>query len=562
MLHVLPGGSPEDLDVIEALADAGQLDEAARRLRDRLILTQDQPGDHAREAHLAERLGLGAAAVRAWQLALRDHPDDRAAWEALAVLHEERGDLRRAAACRAHLGQEPAPPEPPPAEAPDPGVSEADVQRFAALFAGRQGVHARMWHDPRRGTGYSPVHEPLSAAVARAHLEGRLTAGAYLVRVGDRTGHLVLDLDVDSAALDRAAGDAEGTRALRERVHAEGLRLRDALRGLGLDPLLVDSGYKGRHLWLRLDPPAPASAARAAGLRLAAWLAVGSPLHLEVFPKQDRVPPGGLGNLVKLPLGLHLRSRRWCALLDDAGEVVPHPLERLRAWRPSDLGRTTALPAVAPAAPPAEPAAPPTPAPLVELPWTEADFELSPQVAPVLLGCGVLRALVEETLSGVAPSRDASVVLNHSLGHLPDGVRAVNYLYDRFPDFPVTQRMHARHRGSPVSCKRIRQRLPRHGALPACRCSFPEVPGKYPNPLRHLEGALPDAPTAPTLDELLGRYTRQLERARRLDEELATLRGALVRSLQAIPGGRWPVDGGEWRLEDDEGLPVLRWVPA
>src|SRR5690606_22201221 len=104
-------------------------------------------------------------------------------------------------------------------------------------FGGRDGVHARMWFEQGKGTGYVPVRESLTPAVLRAHLDGAITVGTYLVRHDNAVNIAVLDLDATRAALDHARGDADRSRDLRDALHTEGLRLRDALRATGFDPV-------------------------------------------------------------------------------------------------------------------------------------------------------------------------------------------------------------------------------------------------------------------------------------------------------------------------------------
>ncbi len=136
------------------------------------------------------------------------------------------------------------------------------------------------------------------------------------------------------AAVERAYGDAQAASALRRTIHEAGLALLQGLRTAGLDPLLVDSGYKGRHLWCLFPAPEAAARARAVGRAWALALTpASSELTVEVFPKQDRVPPGGLGNLIKLPLGIHRRTGRRCVLLDDRGQPLDDPWERVRSVR-------------------------------------------------------------------------------------------------------------------------------------------------------------------------------------------------------------------------------------
>lgn len=555
------------MDEVLHLWSAGRAEEAQAALTARVAAREAEVGGHEAEAELAEELGLSAVALRAWQLAARDAPGDVRPWAALARLHEERGEAARAHEARSRLHALGASPEPglPPEEPPLPGPSDADVVRFAARFAGREGVHARMWHDPGRGVGYSPLRQPLTPEVARAHLSGVLTAGSYLVRVDDTAAHIVLDLDATAPALAQAEGDRGRTQALRATLAAEGLRLRRALLALGLDPLLVDSGYKGRHLWLWLERPVAAGQALRWGQALAARLRpLPATVKLEVFPRQAEVAPGGLGSLVKLPLGIHLRTGRRAHLLDDEGAPHTDPFGRLRAWAAASLealerAAVGGSPGPAPASEPA--VAPVVPAP--PRPWTEGDFEAAPEVGVVLRGCAPLRVLIEEALTSRTIAHDAAVVLNHTLGHLADGAKACNYVYDRVPGFPADARMGAPHRGSPMGCSRLRSRVPEVVGRVPCDCVFAEAPGRYPHPLRHLErAALPPPAPAPGLDELVGAYARQQDRLRQVQSELDALRRALVQALGRVPGGRWPAPGGAWRLRQDEGLPVLDWEPA
>jgi hypothetical protein len=555
----------------------GQEAEALARVTEGLASGSGTPAEHVELADLALRLGRSSLAIRAWQLVLKAEPDRVEAWGALGQLHAERGEAERARVCLERAGLSAPAPEAVEPEAPlPPGPTDVDLLRFAYLFAGREGVHARMWHDRQRGTGYSPVSEPLSPAVVRAHLHGSITAGVYLLRSDGTAGQLVLDLDARKAALERAEGDSGRSRALRARIDAEGLRLYRAVRALGFDPLFVDSGFKGRHLWLFLEPAPPAELLIEAGRGLIRRLGFRDPeLALELFPKQGAVREGGLGNLVKLPLGLHRRSGRWAALLDADGAPLADPFARLARVERTTLEALRA--AGRPAAsgegvtdridedkPLAEKAPAPPTVPLVEGPaWTAADFDTDAEVATLLEGCAPLRRLVKQALVERRLDRDGALVLVHTVGHLPRGPDAVNYLTDHVAGFPADQRMGARLRGSPVSCARIRSRLPALCPESDCRCTFPPRGTAYAHPLRHLDdGPRLERPRRRNLDELLRTVARQMERLAEAEAEMVTLRRAAVAALSEIPDGRWAVEGGEWALESDDGLPVLRFYAA
>lgn len=510
------------------------------------------------EARAEEEAGRSLGAIRAWQRVLAQAPDHPAALAALAELYEERGDLDRAAACRRRLGltdPEPAPDEPPP----PPGPEDADLVRFCHLFAGREDTHARMWRDGEQ-VGWSPVPQPLTPELLRAHVAGTATLGVYALRLDGTVGWIALDLDATPEALRRARGDAAATAALRAKIHRAGLAFRDRLRAVGVPALLEDSGYKGRHLWVFLTAPAPGPRVHAAARALSALGPADADLRVEAFPKQGQVRPDGLGNLVKLPLGLHLRSGRRADLLGEGGEPLADPWPVLRSAPRIGLEELErVVPAAPPAAAPVEAGDGPPAPPVAERPWNEGDFDASPTVGAVLRGCAVLREVVRDTLASRRVSREAAMALNHALGHLPDGPRAVNYLYDRVPGAAPELRMGAPHRGSPVSCARIRQRLAGVADRVGCDCAFDVRPGGYAHPLLHLEALPPAAPPRPGLDDLLDAYGRLLERRRAIDAELAQARGELVGALARVPDRRWRRPGGEWVLTEDGGLPVLRW---
>ena len=144
------------------------------------------------------------------------------------------------------------------------------------------------------------------------------------------------------------------------------------------------------------------------------------------------------------------------------------------------------------------------------------------------------------------------MALEHSLGHLSDGVRAINYLYDRMPEPLPDHRMKTPLSGSPVSCRKLRSRLADVVQHVPCACRFPAVAGRYDNPLRHLDDAGPPMEEAPTLENLLDQWGRQLERLRRLQEETDRLRERVATVLSTVPDCRWDVEGGSWVLADGD----------
>jgi hypothetical protein len=522
---------------------------ARRSLRNVLDGRTRERGGHLALATFCEEVGEFALAIREYGLVLRDDPSDETALARLPVLHEESGHPDRAVrAARSWAARRETSPDawralvtllmsagraeearkivtegasrgwsdPLKAELqaiadavqdepePDPAgdseeLADADVVRFVHTFAGRENVHARQWWNERGEGGYTPVREPLTVRHARNHLLGTETLGVYPIRLDDTVTFLALDFDVNKKALERAGRSMAEVRRLKAEVAAESNRWRDFLAERGVRTLEEDSGYKGRHLWVLLKVPQPASIARAFGLALAAVRPVKTAdLHVEFFPKQEKAG-AGLGNLIKLPLGIHRRTGRRCPFLLEDGTPDPRPHETLRAHPRLDeatlhrailelrkrAGSAATIRNSIPAA--EEP---------VESRRGQASVKRVPEegrsreVERILRGCAVLRALRDRASERRRLSYDERVVLVHALGHSREGAEEVNRLFRGCVDSSANSILETPLSGYPVSCAKIRKRLPSLTDSLPCHCFFAYVLDEYPNPRLHLRDAI------------------------------------------------------------------------
>jgi len=163
--------------------------------------------------------------------------------------------------------------------------------------------------EPHRESGYTPIQEPLTLKVAENHILGNHTVGVYPVRLDNTVNFIAFDLDLAKFAVQRAITSQRAWEALLAKVRQTACRLLDLAAAQELPAYLEDSGFKGRHVWIFLESPLPAGVAKKCGDLLAAQLLPLPPeVAVEVFPKQATVKPGSLGNLIKLPLGLHRRT--------------------------------------------------------------------------------------------------------------------------------------------------------------------------------------------------------------------------------------------------------------
>jgi CHC2 zinc finger len=175
------------------------------------------------------------------------------------------------------------------------GIIPELLAGYASLF-----VHCpEQYAVQQRDGSYWRVAEPLSLQHLAAHLGGRWTLGTYLFDHRSQCAFAVFDADRPDG-LECLAELREDL--LRERV-----------------PTLLEASRRGGHLWVHLVEPTPGQVVRA-------WLLpYAQAAGVEVFPKQDRLAPGGSGSLIRLPLGIHQQSRGWYPFVERSalGKLVP-----------------------------------------------------------------------------------------------------------------------------------------------------------------------------------------------------------------------------------------------
>ncbi|TDD66381.1 helicase [Jiangella aurantiaca] len=223
---------------------------------------------------------------------------------------------------------------------------EAKVAFFGALFAARQDLYATRWENQRTGrSGWLPAvrggwsrgvrHEdrdylPLTPDVLTAHLRGDVHIGLYPLLDGDRCCWLAADFDGETAMLDALA-------------------YLKACRAAGVPAALeISRSGVGAHVWFFFTAPVPAETARRVGTGLLREaMALRGRMDLRsydrLFPSQDVLPAGGVGNLIAAPL--HGRSRTdGATVFLDVATLEPHEdqwayLSALSRMSPREVGR-------------------------------------------------------------------------------------------------------------------------------------------------------------------------------------------------------------------------------
>ena len=208
--------------------------------------------------------------------------------------------------------------------------SSDKVYLFMALFKGREDVYATRWENKNKGTsGYSPVclnlwrtgicpkpripcskcenksYAGLDEDVIENHLRGKIVAGVYPMLPDENCCFLAMDFDDEDWQKDISV-----------------------LRNICIEfniPVAVERSRSGRggHVWFFFENPVPSTLARKFGTALLTC-SMGRRHEIRfksydrLFPSQDTMPKGGIGNLIALPLQKAARENKNSEFIDDS----------------------------------------------------------------------------------------------------------------------------------------------------------------------------------------------------------------------------------------------------
>jgi superfamily II DNA or RNA helicase len=234
----------------------------------------------------------------------------------------------------------------PPGPVHQDSPNDAKMAFFRALFAARTDIYATRIENSRTGwKGWLPAvrggwqrgipHErrdylPLTVDVLAAHLKGDAHVGLYPLLDGDRCWWLAADFDGQDAL-------------------TEALMYVKAGRAFGVPVALeVSRSGVGMHAWVFFTAPVPAGTARRLGTGLLREaMAIRGKVNLasydRLFPSQDLLPAGGVGNLIALPLFRSARDRNATVFLN-LENLEPHQdqwsyLSTLGRMTPKEVSR-------------------------------------------------------------------------------------------------------------------------------------------------------------------------------------------------------------------------------
>ncbi len=208
---------------------------------------------------------------------------------------------------------------------------EDKIELFMSLFKGRNDVYAKRWENRKGQSGYSPAcmnewlpgicnkprikcsgcdqkrYSELNETMIEKHLQGDMVIGIYPMCQDETCCFLAIDFDDKGWEKDISV-------------------IRDICTQMDI-PVAVERSRSGNggHLWFFFENNIPASTARKFGSSLLTYSMqerheISFKSYDRLFPNQDTMPKGGLGNLIALPLQKYSREKGNAVFIDDKFE--------------------------------------------------------------------------------------------------------------------------------------------------------------------------------------------------------------------------------------------------
>ncbi|MCS7175389.1 CRISPR-associated primase-polymerase type A1 [Pseudothermotoga sp.] len=351
-------------------------------------------------------------------------------------------------------------------------IDQRVIKKFLELFSGREDVFA-----VQTSTGYYPVRSPMKERDIIDHLEGSKTIGVYPLRSDNCIKFAAFDVDLKDTVLKDREKALLNCQEVVKQICKE-------LEIEGIKHYLEFSGNKGYHVWIFFNTWVQAYKVRLVLKRIVSEISIPEHISVEIFPKQSDTA-GGLGNLIKLPLGVHRKTANRCVFVDKNLEPVSNQLEYLMKMEQNDVKilerlyndllqqNSHELPRID------EPKN--TQKNIKKIIRSEIDHaKTSDTINHVIQSCHVLNQIAEKIQKSAYITTDEEYILIAACGFLEESKRFLTSLLENTINY-------SQHRleailnsldSIPISCEEIREQIVNKSialSLERCNCKFKTV---------------------------------------------------------------------------------------
>lgn len=362
-------------------------------------------------------------------------------------------------------------------------LTNKEIERYQELFVGREDTYAVEVFMPDGRRTFENTLRPMTEKDITKHLKGDRTAATYIQRNNGTVKYIIFDVDISKKVLLKLGSNEPLFQEYMKKAGQVALQIQAIIRKMGMEAYIENSGYRGYHVWLFLNGWIRTQYANMFQEAVARQLCLENEndINIECFPNRSKVKDGKMGQLIKLPWGIHSRTGRRTQFLDN--QLCPYPaqnqlLEDICSFPPAKIKKAAAAFC-----------GEETVEKVTEIPIDEKLLEnCEESVRIVIENCGLIRYLCNKAKTTGYLSHQERLTISYVFGHLGDAGKefvhkimeyTINYQYS------VTEKFIQKLPAKPISCIKLREQYKQLTAEIGCNCRFKKIKNCYPSPVLH-----------------------------------------------------------------------------
>lgn len=359
-------------------------------------------------------------------------------------------------------------------------------QLFYELFVGREDTYSEEHMEQRRMV--EQKNEPLTEEVLEEHLSGEKTIGTYVQRPNGTVKYLVIDIDISKKIFLKYAMESMEYEQYMKQCGEVTTNMLKIINRMGLQGYVENSGCRGYHIWIFFTEWLPVRYVNALAriIDKEASHIQREEIGIEFFPDDRKIRAGKLGQCIKLPLGLNVKSGMTGYFLDDHLEVVTDicaffkniakfSLPAIKRIIGMNVGKEDHSVSGS-----------------VRENILDRDLgafgKLSAEISTVLERCNLMCYLCQKARKTGYLSHFERLSVLYVFGHMgEEGKDFIHQVmsYTLNYQYQVTERFISKMPQKPISCIKLREQYRHITAEIGCTCNFKRTKNCYPSPVLH-----------------------------------------------------------------------------
>lgn len=375
-------------------------------------------------------------------------------------------------------------------QAKDFPVSEQLLELYMELFVAREDLYAEEEIQSVGKRHFVQKSEPLTEQLIRKHLHAETVIGTYIQRNNSTVKYLVIDIDISKNVLMKVSHHSDLFPSYMQKAANMVQLYQRALKKMGLNGYIEESGYRGYHIWVFFSEWIPVRYVQMLTEILNSEVTLCEEeniISVEFFPNHTRIRAGKFGQVMKLPLGVHTKSgKRTRFLYEDFG-----PVEKFTEFL-KDIGKhsLSELKRVLGKHPDPGICQNGTELNAIEKPKPDYDGlgDISGVIRCVLEKCQLMAYLCQKAQKTGYLSHFERLSILYVFGHLgEEGKEFVHTIMSLTPNYQynTTERFIRKIPEKPISCIKLREQYKNITAEYGCSCHFGRTKNCYPSPVLH-----------------------------------------------------------------------------